>query len=201
MITCLRLAIVLSLVGTAWRFLPPATNTFAEGSVITQSLERSLSRLVWFSEDRSNPIAGEFWIEYGRPEWKSEFAKALDGSGQKRWRFGADAWTTLDTNAELTVGGKKVAPGAYYVVLEHPDKDKWNLVLLDPAPLRAAKMDAFGASATTGGILIPLTYAKASKSAEKLAIAITSDKNKRKEGTIEIAFGPHKLTVAFVGSV
>jgi hypothetical protein len=196
---CIRLAVALSIVATAFRLAPlPAES--AEGMVITQSLERGLSRLVWFSDDRANPIAGEFWIEYGRPAWKSGFAKGLE-SGQRRWRLGADAWTTLDTNVELTIGGQKVAPNAYYVVLENAGKDKWNLVLLDPAPQRAAKMDAFGAYATTGGIVIPLTSAKASKSAEKLAIEITKDASKRKEGMIEIAFGPHKLSVVFVGSV
>jgi Protein of unknown function (DUF2911) len=191
-----------TIAGAAISLFPsPPPQPIGDVTPFAQTGERGFSRLVWFGEDKANPIAGEFWIAYGRPAWKDEYAKAMEAAGQKRWRLGADAWTTLDTHVDITIGGQKVARGAYYVVLERPDKDKWNLVLLDPVPLRVAKMDAFGAGSTSGGIVIPLKYEKGAQPAERLAITIASDKAKKKEGTIEIGFGPHKLTAKFVGSV
>jgi hypothetical protein len=196
----LRLALVAAPLAAASLVVSSVAPRAGDVTPFAQAGERGFARLVWFSDDKANPIAGEFWFEYGRPPWKSDYSKALD-SGQKRWRFGSDAWTTFDTNVEITMGGQRVAPGAYYAVLEHPDKEKWNLVLLDPKPLRQAKMDAFGAGSTTGGIVIPLKSTKGTDTADKLTIAVVPDKSKKKEGTVEIAFGPHKLSVAYTGGV
>ena len=43
-------------------------------------------------------------VDYGQPPWKQQYADAIgsEKSVGKRWRFGADFWTTLDTNVDLT---------------------------------------------------------------------------------------------------
>ncbi len=168
-----------------------------EAKPFAQSGERGFARMIYFTESASNPIAGEFWIQYGQPEWKPDYEKALEKNEPKRWRFGKDAWTSFDTNIEVTVGGQKLAPGMYYMALEHPAKDKWNLVFLDPAPLRNTKMDAFGAASVQGGIVAPLTHSTAEKAADRLTISFTAGGKKPTDGSIDIAFGPHKLSVPF----
>ncbi len=187
---------VLMLLGSA----PLAFVAASEVKPFAQSGERGFARMVYFGDNRANPIAGEFWFQYGQPDWKSEYEKQLESPDAKRWRFGKDAWTSFDTCVEVTIGGQKVPPGLYYVAIEHPAKDKWGLVFLDPAPLRAAKMDAFGAANSTGGIVAPLTHSAAEKAADRLSIAVTAGK-KPNDGTIEITFGPHKLSVPFVAKV
>ena len=122
--------------------------------------ERGSASIAYFnqpSEDEFNAEGG-FVITYGRPEWKAEYDEQFDELTKgKRWRFGNNSWTTLDTNLPLKIAGAEVAPGYYYVVLERGQGDDWSLVLLDPQPLRKKKIVAFAAEETTGGIKAPLT--------------------------------------------
>lgn len=166
-----------------------------------QAGDRGFARLLYFSQDKANPVPAEFWMEYGHATWKPEYAGAIDAGKATRWRFGTDQWTTLDTNVELTAGKQKIAPGAYYAVIEHPSKDVFNLVLLDPAPIRKAKMDAFGADKTKGGIVIPMTHSMSEKSADKMMITMVPDPKAAMNTAIEVTFGPHKLSTTVTAAM
>jgi hypothetical protein len=70
-------------------------------------------------------------IEYGRPSLKGrpldELIKQLPA--ERIWRAGSEQVTTLATEAPLSVGGKKVAPGKYSVYIYAPEQGDWALVL------------------------------------------------------------------------
>ncbi len=159
--------------------------------------ERGSTSIVYFSqpsEDEFNAEGG-FVITYGRPEWRAEYDEQFDELTKgKRWRFGNNFWTTLDTNLPLKIAGAKVAPGYYYLVLERGQGDDWSLVLLDPQPLQKKKMDGSGAEETTGGIKAPLTASMAAEAATKLTVNLTKNEKDLTKASLDIQFGKRKLS-------
>jgi len=150
----------------------PASDLFrgstAEVKPFSQNVERALARVVYFG---SSGVAGELWMDYGRPRWSENLESEMDKPANKRWRFGSDVWTSFESFVSLKAAGVSVPAGHYYAVIEHPAKDKWSLVLLAQKEIRAKKLDAFAAGQTTGGIMIPLT-AGTGDLAERLTIKL-----------------------------
>jgi quercetin dioxygenase-like cupin family protein len=144
----------------------------------------------WFGPNS----AGQVSIDFGQPRWKKPYGRFLTTPSGKRWRFGQNFWTSLDTNMPLTIGGVEVPVGAYYAVLEHSKTDGLRLVLLSPTGVRKRRLDAYEAGKTTGGIAIPLELGKARRGASKLDLELTVDRKKRDHATLHIRFGPHVLT-------
>ncbi|MCK5944261.1 MAG: tetratricopeptide repeat protein [Planctomycetes bacterium] len=159
--------------------------------VFQQTTERKRNRLAWFGNNRS---PGQLSIEYGAVPWQDKFAAMAEDEGMlgRKWRLGADFWTSLDTSVPLTIGGVAVAPGYYYLTLERRASG-FVLGLHDAAQVRAKKLDAFVAHLLKGGIEVPMQHAAADEVAERLAIevALTNGKDR---GELRIAFGPHRLT-------
>ncbi|MFO0984243.1 MAG: hypothetical protein U1E76_21395 [Planctomycetota bacterium] len=154
--------------------------------------ERMSTRVLYFG-NMSSP--GGVFLDYGTPEWKPEYDTKLDEMTKgKRVRFGKGVWTCFDTNLPLTAGSTKIAPSLYYCALERSKDDRWTLILLDPAAVRAKKLDAFQTDATTGGISIELKHGTVKESAQKLSIALEAGKDDPKSITLTIHWGTHQLT-------
>ncbi|MFQ5791719.1 MAG: DUF2911 domain-containing protein [Acidobacteriota bacterium] len=110
--------------------------------------------MAYFGENSS---AGQFAIDYGQPAWQSDYETKFDELTKgKRWRFGNNFWSTLDTQLDLSIAGTPVSPGHYYLVLERSNDDQWYRVLLDAKDIRRKKLHAFLAGQTTGGTKAPL---------------------------------------------
>jgi len=186
--------VLLLAIGLAAGVIPPGAallrETPAEVKPFSQNVERGLARVVYFG---GSGVAGEFWMDYGRPAWSDKLEAEMDKPENKRWRFGSDVWTSFESFLAMKAGSVSIPAGYYYAVLDHPAKDKWNLVLLDQKDIRAKKMDAFTASQTSGGIVISLT-AGAGDVADRLTIKLNVEEAKPKDVTLEIAFGKRRLT-------
>lgn len=154
---------------------------------------RQSTRVAYFGGRTSG---GQFAIDYAAVPWRESYADALTNEKflNRRWRFGANFWTNLDTNIPLTIAGKKFAPGLYYLTLEHKGEGKMVMNVLDPVKVRKARLDPSVAHRTTGGVDVELTSAKVEKSAEKLSIKVAVGKYDNTSGELTIRFGPHKLT-------
>lgn len=92
-------------------------------------------------------------IEYGRPALKGRTLNDLTAQlpPDRMWRAGADRVTTLTTEGDLLIGGKKVPAGKYTLYLHIPQSGDWSLAInTDPgieliklwpaAPPEAAKL-------------------------------------------------------------
>jgi hypothetical protein len=159
--------------------------------------DRASARIL-FWDNAKHAGAGEFAIDYGRPMWKSayedpaQFDKMTKG---KIWRLGSNFWTTLDTCVPLTISGKKVPAGYYYLGLHRSDDgSKWGLVLIDPARVRSMRLDAFNIDKAPISFEIPMTPASATAKAEKLTITLQYFEPTSRSAMLNIAWGTLALT-------
>jgi hypothetical protein len=120
-------------------------------------------------------------IDYGRPTLNGR-----DMLGQAQigtpWRMGADAATTLKTEADLTFGTAAVAKGEYVLTATKVGDGQWTLNVLTKE--RAKVVD------------VPLEAVKLPASVEMLTIDLAGDKDK---GTFTMSWGPLALNAAFTG--
>ncbi len=70
-------------------------------------------------------------IDYGRPELKGRSLDELTSKlpEDRIWRAGMNQVTTLETETDLMVGGKKIPAGKYSVYVYAPASGEWSLVL------------------------------------------------------------------------
>lgn len=155
---------------------------------------RVSTRIAYYRDTEPPSSPGELAINYGQPRWKSEYEGKFDELTQgKRWRFGNNFWTSLDTNLEITISGTGISPGHYYLALERSTEDQWYLLLLDPETIRAEKLDAFFVDEAPPGIRVPLQWMRAAEGTDKLTVRLLSDEDEMSKATLEIQWGKHRL--------
>lgn len=159
--------------------------------VFAQTTERKRNRIAWFGQNSS---PGQLSIEYGAVPWQKKFAKMVgsEASMNRKWRLGADFWTSLDTSVAMQVAGVDVPAGYYYLTLEQREAG-FVLALHDAAAVKKQKLDGFVAHRLKGGIEIPMQHQDDAESAAKLHIEVALTEG-QDEGQWRIAFGPHLLT-------
>ena len=118
-------------------------------------------------------------IDYGRPVLKGRDMLAQAEVG-KPWRMGADAETTLKTDATLHFGGAAVAKGEYVLTATKVAEGKWQLNVRTKEKGKVAD--------------VPLELGKALESVEMLTIDLTGEKEK---GTFTMSWGDVALKAAF----
>lgn len=96
-------------------------------------------------------------IEYGRPILRgrtnifgsgADYGKKLYDGGPV-WRAGANNTTLLKTEVPLEIGGKRVAPGEYAVLVELKNEKDWTFILSTQA--RQARFDPKNTTELYGG--------------------------------------------------
>jgi DUF2911 family protein len=127
-------------------------------------------------------------IEYGRPSLKGRDMLA-EAAVDKPWRMGADAPTTLETDADLTFGAVLVPQGRYVLNATKVAEDKWVLNVLKAEP-------ADGGPEKTKIADVPLSFSKVDTSVEMLTIELKGGKN---EGEFLMRWGHASLAASFTG--
>ncbi|MEM7204065.1 MAG: cupin domain-containing protein [Planctomycetota bacterium] len=171
--------------GMAARPQPTKQQPFDEAS------QRGSARVFYWHGASS---AGQLDIQYGRPRWQSSYERFIDQPSGRRWRFGENFWTTLDTNIPLQIGGVAVPVGQYYLAIEHSLEAGLRLVALDPQAVRTRRLDAYEVNKTKGGIEIPLTHSDGHGVAPRLSITLPVDWADENMTELRVRFGPHLLT-------
>lgn len=159
-----------------------------------QSLRGAARIFYWYGPDS----AGQCTLEHGLPAWNDSFAGFLTGPDDVRWRFGENAWTTLDTNMPLELAGVRIEPGLWYCVLANDRRRGVHLVLLDPAEVRRQRLDAYEAPKTRDGIRVPLQLGAAPAPTRRLEVRFDLDTARDDHAVLRIEFGPHALTAHVV---
>jgi hypothetical protein len=121
-------------------------------------------------------------VEYGRPSLKGRDMLGQAQVGQA-WRMGADAATSLKTDADLAFGSVNVPKGEYILTATKVAADQWHLNVLSKTD-RSKVGD------------VPLTSAKAATPAEQFTIDLAGAGNK---GTMKLTWGTTALETAFTG--
>ncbi len=166
----------------------------AEGG---QPDDRASARVLYWNAAKHG-AAGQFAIDYGRPVWKSAYedqTKFDQITKGKVWRMGSNFWTTLDTCVPLKISGKSVPVGYYYLGLHRSaDGSKWSLAFIDPAKVRAGRVDAFNIDRVPISFEAPMSMASGVAKAEKLTIELTYPKDNIRKVTLNVAWGTLALT-------
>ena len=121
-------------------------------------------------------------IDYGRPALKGRDMLGQAQIGQA-WRMGADAATTLKTEANLAFGAVTVPKGEYVLTATKVAADQWQLNVLGKAD-RSKVAE------------IPLAQGKLDASVEQFTIALKGEQDK---GELELHWGTTALKAAFTG--
>ncbi len=161
-------------------------------TVYQQDTDRRRNRVAWFTR---TSLPAQVSIEYAAVPWLPEYEAKVSAEENfgKKWRLGADFWTTLDSSAAMRLGGVDVPAGYYYLTLEQRDADTFVLALHDPAAVKRQRVDAWQAGKLQGGIEVPMRRAALASAAAKLAIALEIAKETQDRGTLCIRFGGHEL--------
>jgi hypothetical protein len=119
-------------------------------------------------------------IDYGRPSLagRDMLGRAEPG---KPWRMGADAATTLTSEADLSFGKAAVPKGSYVLTATKDEKGAWTL-----------NISAAGAKVAEA----PLVAGTLKESVETFTIELRGEKDK---GEIELQWGTTSLKAAFTG--
>jgi hypothetical protein len=91
----------------------------------------------------SGTVAGKkVTVDYGRPALKGRSLDALlkDLPADRIWRAGENQVTTLTTEGDLLLGGKKIPAGKYSVYVHAGEGGAWDLVLNKDLGLPLGKM-------------------------------------------------------------
>ena len=190
--TALGLAVLLSL--TPAHAHPPKPVIVAEGG---QPDDRASARVLYWNTAKDH-AAGQFAINYGRPVWKSIYEDPVKFDAMtkgKTWRMGSNFWTVLDTCLPLKISGRAVSPGYYFLGLHRSsDGSKWSLAFIDPAKVRAARLDAFEIARAPIEFEVPMSTATATTKPEKLTIELSYPKENVRHVTLSVAWGTLALT-------
>ena len=155
------------------------------------------SARVLYSNRADNTFPGQLSINYGQPEWRSEYEDpaTFDQMTKGRvWRMGSNFWTVLDTNLPLRIAGKDIAVGAYYLGAHRSeDGDTWSLAFMDPVKLRRARLDASEIAKATIDFTVPMTFSEVEETTEKLAISLNTGDNLT-DVTLKVVWGNFQLT-------
>jgi hypothetical protein len=155
------------------------------------------ARVLYWNE-KTNSAAGQFSINYGRPVWKQVYedpAKFDAMTKGKVWRMGSNFWTNFETQLPLSIGGKSIPVGYYYLgVRRSDDGSQWTLAFIDPSEVRRAHLDAFEIQKAHVKFEAPLSLAKAEAKPEKLTITFSYPKDDIKNVTLRVAWGNLALT-------
>jgi hypothetical protein len=163
----------------------------------SDSPERGTTRIGYWNNEK-NMGAGQFAIDYGRPVWRKEYedtAKFDAMTKGKVYRLGSNFWTTLDTDMPLTIAGKTIPAGNWYLGLHRSeDGAVWSLVFIDPAKARAAHVDASEIERAPVAFKAPMTVEQAAEAKEKLTIDLVFQRGDLKNVTLKIAWGKMQLS-------
>lgn len=163
----------------------------------SDSPERGTTRVGYWNNEK-NMGAGQFAIDYGRPIWKREYEDTANFDKMTKgqvYRLGSNFWTTLDSDMPLTIAGKAIPAGAWYLGLHRSDDGAtWSLVFIDPAKARAAHIDASEIGRAPIAFKAPMTTEQATESKDKLTIDLVFQRGNLKDVTLKIAWGKIQLS-------
>jgi hypothetical protein len=161
------------------------------GQAFAQRTDRCSSRVVWFGRGGS---PGQIAIDYTPVAWNERYETLIaDGKAKgKKWRLGADFWTTLDTSIPLRFGQVQVPPGYYYLTLEQRTAESYVLALHDPVEVRKLKVDPVFAGQLKGGIEVTMTHGETEDVADHLEVTIATTTSPT-EGALTVRYGGHRL--------
>jgi hypothetical protein len=109
--------------------------------------------------------------------------------------MGSNFWSILDTQLPLSIGGKKVPIGFYYLGLHRSEEgSEWSLVFIDAGRVRKGRLDPFQIEKAPVEFEAVMSIAERGLQAEKLTITLSHSKGNIKHVMMRIAWGNLELS-------
>ena len=124
-------------------------------------------------------------ISYGRPALNGRDPLKMIQPGQP-WRLGANAPTTIESDADLSFAGTTVPKGKHILLAMQDEAGKWWLIV--------SSKGGFDYEPSEKIAQAPMELSKSQDSVEKLEIRVIGKEN---GGTIEVAWGTLRLAAEF----
>jgi hypothetical protein len=124
-------------------------------------------------------------VDYGRPMLKGRDMLKLLPVGDV-WRIGADAATTITSDADLDFGGTRVAKGSHILLARLVEPGKWMLLV--------SSKGAFLYEPSAKLAEVPMELQQGKDPVEELTLTLT---NKDGRGNLDIAWGTARLIASF----
>jgi hypothetical protein len=155
--------------------------------------DRASARLLYWNKT-ANQAAGQIAFNYGRPVWRKDYedpARFDAITKGKVWRMGSNFWSNLYTDLPITISGKSIKPGLYFLGLQRSaDGSSWSLAFIDPVKVRKSRLDAFQIERATIEFTAPMnTEVTGSDTVEKLTIVLTGIEKNPKNVTLRVSWG------------
>lgn len=175
-----------------------AAPAFAQFTVLTQTVERKLTRVVWFGNSGNQEVS----INYGQPDWREAYESFMKTKEARHVRLGRDAWTTLQTQVDLKFDNKTGVPrGRWYLGLHRSEAQQWALTLM-----AAEKVDATGLGPGSTDDLkpdatVPLTLGTHKEKVSDLKIELVPTEEDQSRVELRVAWDRYRATAAFQAGI
>ena len=182
----------------ACAFLAPAA---AQTQALNPGNDRTCCTIIFADMSNGFSAKGALNLNYTAPEWKDSYTAMIDsGKFTGNQRLGKNWWTSFDTMVPLTIGGTKVAPGAYFLGLNVSEKGEFKLLVIDAKTAITTGWVPFMPKPWKADVTAPLTLAKDSlkETQTKMVIAFTADEKDTTKGKFTIQWGKHELSAPVV---
>lgn len=131
-------------------------------------------------------------IKYFSPHLKGRDMLSQVTTGME-WRMGADAPTTLTTEADLSVGTVAIPRGTYSLIAKNIGSEQWTLIFSSDSQIRGTRRDV-----TKDVAAVPLTMAKLQETVEHMNIELKPAG--ANSAQFSLAWGVSALTTSFTVS-
>lgn len=139
-------------------------------------------------ETKANIGNANVSIEYGRPSLQGRDPLKMLQPGSV-WRMGANAATTITSDADLDFGGTRVAKGKHILLARLAEPGKWSLIV--------STKSAFQYERSARLAEVPLEFQEADDSVEDVTITLSDIEGK---GVIKISWGKGRLVGSFAAA-
>ena len=161
----------------------------AQYFVPDQSLARRMTRVTWMGMSGEQSLA----IEFGQPKWGKDYDAFMQGQTARHARLGNGAWSTLTNGVDLTLGGKKVPRGRWYLGARRDDKQNWTLTLMASDKLDLAGLGSGATISTQPDLELPMRLERTEQATELLDVRLASNKDGKENVSLTVAWGKYRL--------
>lgn len=151
--------------------------------------ERTATRLL-FRMDVEQPA--EVAVHYQPTDWREEFQQLAEQPQAQRFRLSTGFWTSLHSNVDLMLGGKKIPAGIWYLGLRRAEGGAWHLSLYENNKIRQRRAISGETRILKPDLEVHFDLEKEERVQDRLQIRLCAGEDKPQQGSLQMSWGPYR---------